>query len=268
MKKVLEIVNLYISIGEKSILKNLNFVVNEGDCVCILGSNGEGKSTILKAIMNHYLIEINKGEIIFENTNITNLSSEERSHLGIFLIYQNPIEIEGINQLDLYKSILNENNKKTNIANLYKTVKKNLEKINLNEDILEREVNVNFSGGEKKKNEIMQMLLLDPKLILVDEIDSGLDVDSMKTICGILKQELKIGKTIIFITHNKQMIEELKPNKVLLLFDKKIVKEGDYNFGLNVINDGFKKTLQSLNINVKKNKEKIDICVGDHFAKR
>ena len=266
MKNLLSLKNITISLDNKVIIDNLSLNVDNGDCVCILGQNGEGKSTILKAIYGYYGVELKKGSISFDGKEINSLDAADRCKLGIFTIHQNPVEIDGVNQLEFYRTILLENGHKTNISNLYKNINKNLEIVNLNNDILQRDVNFNFSGGEKKKNELIQMLLINPRLILIDEIDSGLDVDSLKTICSILIEEQKKGKTIIFITHNKMMIESLKPNKVSLIYNKGIVHSGDYNFGLEIINDGFTKTYKKLGINIEK-KQVLDACIGGNFEK-
>ncbi len=267
MNNILSLKNLDIKIDKKNILNNININVKPGECIAILGQNGEGKSTILKTIMGHYATSVGKGEIVFKDKIINELKSFERSNLGIFLINQNPIEIEGLKTIDFYKSILNAKGTKLKTIEFYKIIEANLKLVNLNQDILERDFNLGFSGGEKKRNEIMQMLLLDPQLILVDEIDSGLDVDSFKIIIDILKKELKKGKTLIIVSHNKELIKQLQPNKIYLLANQTIVHKGDYEFAMDIMENGFKKILNKLGI---KNQDKkiLGTCIGEHFAKK
>ncbi len=267
MNNILTLKNLDIKIDKKNILKDININAKSGECIAILGQNGEGKSTILKTIMGHYSTSIGKGEIIFKENLINNLKSFERSKLGIFLINQNPIEIEGLKTIDFYKSILNAKGIKLKTIEFYKTIEKNLKLVNLNQDILERDFNLGFSGGEKKRNEIIQMLLLKPELILVDEIDSGLDVDSFKIIVDILKQQLKNGKTMIIVSHNKELIKQLQPNKIYLLANQTIVHTGNYDFAMDIMENGFKKVLNKLNIK-DQDKKILGTCIGEHFVKK
>jgi len=221
---MLNIKNLNIKINEKQILKNINILINTGETVCIIGKNGNGKSTLLKTIMGHYSTEITSGEIYYNNKLINSLGVDEKVNLGIYLANQNPIEIQGINQLEIYKAILNKNtNLKT--LELFRKIDKNLKKVGLPNEILERYLNDGFSGGEKKKNEIMMMELLNPELIMLDEIDSGLDATALDSILKILKEEQN-KKTIIYITHQMKIIKELTPDKIIILGNETIIKSG------------------------------------------
>lgn len=248
--------NLSIFIDEKLIVEDVNLSLNKGDVVAILGPNGHGKSTILKSIINHYSIN-KKGQIFFNQNNITNKSPDEISRLGIFYSLQYPLEIPGITQLDLYKSILNVKAKEPlKISEIYLTISKNLKMLNFNNDILNRAINEGFSGGEKKKNEIMQMLLQDPELILLDEIDSGLDIDTFDNIAKIIVEQKKKGKTIIFISHNQKMVDILKPNKVIVMANGKIIEEGNIQLAKQIFKSGFKKYFNDKNIQLKKESNK------------
>lgn len=226
---MLKIDSLKVNIKDKNVLKNISLEVDDGDVVAILGPNGHGKSTILKSIFNHYAIEKKSGRIIFNNIDITELSPDEISKLGLFLCVQTPDEIQGVNMIDFLRSISNaHSNDGVKISDLYNNIENSLKKLNLNRDILKRSVNTNFSGGEKKKSEIMQMLLINPQLLLLDEIDSGLDVDSLNDIINIINEwrsENK-SKSIVIVSHNEKIFNRIKPNKVFVIQDGEIKLSG------------------------------------------
>ena len=251
----LKVKNLNVYIDTKQILNDINFNINENDVIAIIGPNGHGKSTILKSIINHYSLT-KEGSIRLNSNEINNLTTNQIANLGIFYCSQNPVEIPGITQLDLYKSILNNiNNEPLKIGQMYLQISKNLKKLNLDESVLERYVNVGFSGGEKKKNEILQMLLLDPNIILLDEIDSGLDIDTFNIISNIVLEEIKKNKSVVFVTHNYNLINKLNPNKVLLVVNGKIVKEGDKNLADEIFNIGFNNYFKKNNIKIDRQKQ-------------
>ncbi|MGL4950673.1 MAG: AAA family ATPase, partial [Mycoplasma sp.] len=185
---------------------------------------------------------------------------------GIFLANQNPVEIPGITMLDFFKSIYEEVNQKTNLLEFYKIINGILKTVNLNEDFLSRSINEKFSGGEKKKSEMAQMLLLKPDFIMLDEIDSGLDFDATKTIIDILLEEKKQKKTIVFVSHHDNLIKQLLPNKVILLANKKIVQTGDMNLANDILSMGYKKYLSKLGI-TSKAQNSIGTCMGRINAK-
>lgn len=217
---MLKINSLKVNIKDKNVLKNINLEVGKGDIVAILGPNGHGKSTILKSIFNHYSTEKKEGQIIFNNVDITNMSPDEISKLGMFLCVQTPDEIQGVNMIDFLRSIANSHSKEgVKISDLYNNVENSLKKLNLNREILKRSVNTNFSGGEKKKSEIMQMLLINPKLLLLDEIDSGLDVDSLNDIINIINEWFEQDKerSVVIVSHNERIFNRIKPNKVFVV---------------------------------------------------
>lgn len=253
---MLKLEKLFININNTDILFDINISINNGDIVAILGPNGHGKSTLLKSIMGHYTTQIKSGKILFNNLLLNEMLVNERADNGIFLANQNPIEIPGISNLDFYKSIINTRNKKINIGELFKLINKNLERVGLKEEVLKRSINDGFSGGEKKKNEIMQMLLLEPKLIMLDEIDSGLDIDSINNITKIIKEEFNEEKILMYITHNDNFILNLKPNKVILIANGKIIKIGDYELAKEIYKVGYDKYLKNNNIIIS-NKEKV-----------
>ena len=217
---MLKISSLNVNIKEKNILKNIDLEINEGDIIAILGPNGHGKSTILKSIFNHYTIEKKSGKITFNNIDITDMSPDEISKLGIFLCVQTPDEIQGVSMIDFLRSVANSHSEEgVKISELYKNIESSLKKLNLNREILKRSVNTNFSGGEKKKSEIMQMLLINPQLLLLDEIDSGLDVDSLNDIINIINEWYSQDnkKSMVIVSHNERIFNKIKHNKVIVI---------------------------------------------------
>lgn len=262
---MLKIDNLSIMANNSLILDKLSLTVEAGDVVCILGQNGEGKSTLLKAIMGHTEYIMTKGNILYNNILLNKLSINERAHLGIFMANQNPIEIEGISMLDFFKSIYQEYHQTVNVLSLYKTIDAILKKVGLPNDVLTRSINVGFSGGEKKKSEMAQMLLIAPKLILLDEIDSGLDIDATQTITNLLLEAKANKKTIIFVTHHEELIKQLQPNKVILIANQHIVAQGGMSLAEQITQHGYKQTLAKLGI--KKAPKTVNDCVGKHFEK-
>ena len=191
----LEIKNLLVEIKEKQILKNINLEIEKGKVNILLGPNGSGKSTLLNSIMGDPKIKITQGKIFLEKENITHLKPNERAKKGIFLAFQNPPEIEGITILSFLKNSYNSiKNKDLDVVNFVKILDKKMKELNLNKEFRNRYLNFGFSGGEKKKFEILQMLLFEPKYILLDEIDSGLDINSVMLVNQILKKLIKKKK--------------------------------------------------------------------------
>ncbi len=263
---MLNLRDLNIKKDENVILKNVNLKIENGDVVCILAQNGVGKSTLLKSIMGFNNIYDISGEIEYNGLDISNLSINQRSNLGIYLSMQDPVEITGIKQIDLYRTIFQDRYNTSNTIELYKKLDGILKQVEFNEDFLQRNVNEGFSGGEKKKNEISQMLLLDPELIMLDEIDSGLDFDTRTLIANIIQEQIKKNKTIIFISHQPEMIKSLQPNKVVLLGDNRILKVGDYQFAEEILSKGYKKVLKEFGV-VEKTKM-MGSCIGGHFNEK
>ena len=260
---MLKISNLLVKSSNNIIINDINLDINEGDVVCILGQNGQGKSTLLKSLMGFSNLFDITGSIQINGQEIINKSIDYRSNIGLFLSYQDPIEISGIKMIDYYRTIFQKKYNTNNILKMYSIFENILKVVELNQDFLSRSINDGFSGGEKKKNEIAQMLLLNPNIIMLDEIDSGLDFDTTNLIINILKHEINKKKTIIFISHNLSTIKELNPNKVVLLANKKIVALGDINLAIKVFQKGYKKTL--LEYGVKEEAKVVNECIGGHF---
>ncbi|MCX8075009.1 MAG: Fe-S cluster assembly ATPase SufC [Clostridia bacterium] len=227
MNTLLEINNLHTKVEDMQILKGLNLKINEGEVHVIMGPNGAGKSTLANTLMAHPKYTITEGNIIFEGEEINNLKADERAKRGIFLSFQYPEEVPGItveNFLRTSKSLTSAN--PISILNFRRLLKEKMALLKMDESYAKRYLNVGFSGGEKKKNEVLQMAILEPKLAILDETDSGLDVDAIKTVSegvGLLSDS---KRSIIIITHHNKILQYLKPDYVHILIDGKIVKTG------------------------------------------
>lgn len=225
MSNLLAIKNLNIKIEEKNILKNINLQISEKQIHAVVGPNGAGKSSLLHSIMGSNLSKTTAEEIKFLNEDIKELAINERSKKGIFLAWQNPQEIEGLNQLDYFKSIINAHREKPiSLLELYKYVQDTIKTLNISNDFINRYLNVGFSGGEKKKNELLQMMFLKPKLCLLDEIDSGLDVEAVKMVAKILFSFIENNKcSIIVVGHNQTFFNYLKPTHLHIIINHQII---------------------------------------------
>lgn len=237
----LVIKNLYVNSGDKQILKGINLEVNKGETHVIMGINGSGKSTLLNVIMGDSNYQIIKGDISFNNENILNLSVDERARKGIFMAFQNPFEIPGITNSEFIKEALqSRSNKRINLFSFIEEYEENSKKLKMDKDFPHRDVNLGFSGGEKKRNEILQMLMLKPKLALLDEIDSGLDFDAIDLVGKNIKDEIEKGMSCILITHQQRIIDYLNPDYVHIINDGKIIKTGDKTLANKINEKGFK----------------------------
>jgi Fe-S cluster assembly ATP-binding protein len=225
---MLNIKNLTTQVNDKIILNNLNLTINKGETHIIMGPNGAGKSTLANVILGHPKYTVTSGNISFEDEDITNLKTYERARKGIFLSFQHPEEVNGISVENFLRtSKASIDGKSPSIISFKKTVQLNMEQLNIDATYSKRYLNVGFSGGEKKKNEILQMLTLNPKLAILDETDSGLDVDAIKIVSeGISKFKSK-DNSILIITHNPKLLQKLKPDFVHVLVKGTIVESGD-----------------------------------------
>ena len=228
---ILEIKELKASINENEILKNLNLQVNKGEIHAIMGPNGSGKSTFSKVLAGHPAYEVLSGEILFKGRSVLNLEPEERSHLGIFLAFQYPIEIPGVSNEDFLRLAYNAKqkfNKDSEVDPLefLSIINQKLKLVDMSPVFLSRNVNEGFSGGEKKRNEILQMTLLDSELSILDETDSGLDIDALKVISNGINKFMTKDKAIILITHYQRLLDYVKPDFVHVMQNGKITKTG------------------------------------------
>lgn len=228
---LLEIKNLQVSINDNEILKNLNLTVNEGEIHAIMGPNGSGKSTFSKILAGHPAYSVLGGDIIFKGSSILDLEPEERSHMGIFLAFQYPIEIPGVSNEDFLRLAYNSKQKFYNRPEVdplefLSIITEKLKLVNMSAAFLGRNVNEGFSGGEKKRNEILQMILLDSQLTILDETDSGLDIDALKTISNGINNFMSPDKSIILITHYQRLLDYINPTYVHVMQNGKIIKTG------------------------------------------
>ncbi len=236
-----ELKNIEIKIENKVILDNINFTAEPGDIIAVIGPNGAGKSTLFKAIMNHYSTNVSRGNILYGNKDIKELPTDEIARLGFYYFPQNPIELEGVKVIDLYKLIVNNSSsKKNDLFELYSKTSPLYKQLGLDQEILNRDNNFSFSGGQKKKNELIQMMLFNPSVILLDEIDSGADVDTIRQMGNIINQTKK-DKIILIISHHQELLELIKPNKTILIANNIVCNAGDYDFLMTTLKDGFSK---------------------------
>jgi Fe-S cluster assembly ATP-binding protein len=241
---LLQVKDLRVSINENEILKNLNLTINKGEIHAIMGPNGSGKSTFSKVLAGHPAYSVLDGEIIFKGSSILNLEPEERSHLGIFLAFQYPIEIPGVSNEDFLRLAYNSKRKFSNKPEVdpiefLSIINEKLQLVNMSTVFLSRNVNEGFSGGEKKRNEILQMILLDSELAILDETDSGLDIDALKIISIGINKFMNSSKSILLITHYQRLLDYIKPDYVHVMQNGKIVKTGSAELAKELESKGY-----------------------------
>jgi len=246
-----EIKNLGVLVSEKEILNNFNLEINTGEIHAIMGPNGVGKSTLSKVIMGDKNYKVKSGDILYNNSSILNLDTSERSKLGIFLAMQNPIEIDGVTNQDFLRTAISiRNGKNIGLYDFILKSEKALDELKMDRSMIHRNLNSGFSGGEKKKNEVLQIKLLQPKLIILDEIDSGLDVDSLKIVAENIKKykDENSNTSIIIITHHPKILEYLNPNFVHIINNGHIIKTGNYDLALEIEKVGYNNYIKEANI--------------------
>jgi Fe-S cluster assembly ATP-binding protein len=232
MNTLLSLKNLDASIDSKKILKNFNLEIQPNEIHVIMGPNGSGKSTLSKVLAGHPAYSVDNGSISFQGKNLLEMSPEKRSTEGIFLAFQYPIEISGVTNYDFLRLAYNQKRKYENQSELdpieFMTLTQTLiDKLKIKPEFLNRDLNEGFSGGEKKRNEILQMLLLNPKLVILDEIDSGLDIDAIKIICEAIMNNFNKNSSLLVITHYPKILDYLKPTHVHIMIEGKIIKSGN-----------------------------------------
>ena len=245
---ILEIKNAELSIDNKKILKGLSLKVNEGETHAIMGPNGSGKSTLSYMLAGRDGYELDNGSITFDNTDLTQLSPDERSNLGLFLAFQYPVELPGVSSTNFLREIFNSRKKylgENELSHLdfIKHLRKVAENLSIKDEMLKRYVNFGFSGGEKKRFEILQMALLNPKISVLDETDSGLDVDALKIVSEGVNNLKDKKNAVVVITHYQRLLDYIKPDIVHIMSDGKIIKSGDADLALYVEKNGYSEIL-------------------------
>ena len=241
---MLEIDNLTVAIqeNEEQVLKHLSLTIKPGEVHAIMGPNGVGKSTLSKVIMGHPDYQVLEGSIRYQGQDITSLATDERARLGIFLLMQDPAVIEGVTNSECIRTALNErSDKPVNLYQFIKQMNEKMDSLHMDKTMMHRFVNQGFSGGEKKKNEVLQLSMLEPDFIILDELDSGLDVDSLKLVCQKL-QDYKQGHpncSMLIITHYARVLDLLKPDYVHQMMEGAIVKTGDITLAYDIEKTGY-----------------------------
>ena len=241
---MLEIKNLHAMVGKNPILKGVNLTIREGEIHAVMGKNGSGKSTLSNIITGKEGYDITSGDIKFENQSILDWSPEIRSLNGIFMSFQYPVVMPGVNNTYFLKAALNAKRKyngeeELDAASFLKLIKEKLKELKMDPSYLQRAVNDGFSGGEKKRNEILQMLTLEPKLALLDETDSGLDIDALKIISDGVNKSRSSKRSFLVITHYQRLLKYIEPDVVHVLIDGSIVKSGDKDLALQLEEKGY-----------------------------
>ncbi|HXH20279.1 MAG TPA: Fe-S cluster assembly ATPase SufC [Chitinophagales bacterium] len=241
---MLQIKNLKVSVEGKEIIKGFNLTAHAGEVHAIMGPNGSGKSTLAAALTGREGYEVTGGEIIYNGKNLLELSPEERAREGVFLAFQYPVEIPGVSMANFMKAAINEIRKHRslpplNAVEFLKLMKEKMKLVEMDEKLLSRSVNEGFSGGEKKRNEIFQMAMLEPKLAIMDETDSGLDIDALKIVANGVNQLRNQENIFLVITHYQRLLNYIVPDFVHVLFDGKTVKSGKKNLALELEEKGY-----------------------------
>ena len=241
---MLEIKNLHAKVEEKDILKGINLEIKPGEVHAIIGPNGSGKSTLASVITGKEEYEMTDGQILFENENLEDVSPEERAHKGIFMSFQYPIEIPGVTTTNFIKTAINETRKaqgekEMSAKDMLQKLREKCDLLDIDQKFLSRSINDGFSGGEKKRNEIFQMAMLEPKLAILDETDSGLDIDALKIVANGVNKLKSKDNAVLVITHYQRLLDHIVPDFVHVLFDGKIVKSGGKELAFELEEKGY-----------------------------
>ncbi|EOB0721065.1 Fe-S cluster assembly ATPase SufC [Staphylococcus aureus] len=242
MASTLEIKDLHVSIEDKEILKGVNLTIYTDEIHAIMGPNGTGKSTLSSAIMGHPSYEVTKGEVLLDGVNILELEVDERAKAGLFLAMQYPSEITGVTNADFMRSAINakrEEGQEINLMQFIKKLDKNMDFLDIDKDMAQRYLNEGFSGGEKKRNEILQLMMLEPKFAILDEIDSGLDIDALKVVSKGINQMRGENFGALMITHYQRLLNYITPDKVHVMYAGKVVKSGGPELAKRLEEEGY-----------------------------
>lgn len=244
---MLEIKDLHVCVEEdpsEKILKGVNLTINDGEIHAIMGPNGSGKSTLSKVVAGHEAYEVTQGDILFNGESILELEADERAHLGIFLAFQYPVEVPGVTNKNLLRQAYNtiaqeQGREELDPLQFEDHAREQLKLVDMKEEFLERSVNAGFSGGEKKRNEIFQMAVLQPKLSFLDETDSGLDIDALKIVANGINELSNEDNAVVLVTHYQRILDYVTPDYVHVMIDGKIVKSGDKDLAIKLEEEGY-----------------------------
>ncbi len=242
MPSTLEIKDLHVSIEDKEILKGVNLTINTGEIHAIMGPNGTGKSTLSSAIMGHPSYEVTKGEVLLDGVNVLELDVDERAKAGLFLAMQYPSEITGVSNADFMRSAMNAQREEGNEINLMQFIKqldKQMDFLDMDKDMAQRYLNEGFSGGEKKRNEILQLMMLQPKFAILDEIDSGLDIDALKVVSKGINEMRGDEFGALIITHYQRLLNYITPDHVHVMYNGIVVKSGGSELAKRLEEEGY-----------------------------
>ena len=265
----LTIKNLHVNVEGKQILKGVDLEIKSGEVVALLGPNGHGKSTLFNAIMGHPRYQITEGSIFFDDTDVLSLSTDERSKLGILLGMQLPSEIPGVINSDFLKAAVNARREKPiSTYNFYKLLDSATKELKMPFDLATRSLNEGFSGGEKKRNEILQLELLQPKIALLDEIDSGLDVDAMQVVADVIKKEQKEGRGFLVISHYARLYDLIQPTRAVVMINGRIVVDGGPEVFKRIDQTGYEFIKTELGIEIEKEDQEMNkVSIGSCAVK-
>lgn len=250
MPSTLEIKDLHVSIEDKEILKGVNLTINTGEIHAIMGPNGTGKSTLSSAIMGHPSYEVTQGEVLLDGVNILELEVDERAKAGLFLAMQYPSEITGVTNADFMRSAINakrEEGEEINLMQFIKKLDKEMDFLDIDQDMAQRYLNEGFSGGEKKRNEILQLMMLEPKFAILDEIDSGLDIDALKVVSKGINQMRGDEFGSLIITHYQRLLNYITPDHVHVMFGGKVVTSGGPELAKRLEEEGYEWVKEEFN---------------------
>lgn len=265
----LVIKNLHTEVEGKEILKGINLEINEGETVALLGPNGHGKSTLLNVIMGHPKYTVTQGSITLDDKDVLSMTTDERARAGLFLGMQYPSEVPGVINSDFLRAAVNSRKEKpVSTYQFYKLLDKATKDVKMPFDLATRSLNEGFSGGEKKRNEILQMILLEPKIAMLDEIDSGLDVDAMQIVADVIKQEQAKGRGFLVISHYARLYDLIQPTRAVVIINGKVVIDGGVETIKKIDSTGYEFIKTELGIEIAKEEAKMNtVSIGSCAVK-
>ncbi len=265
----LTIRDLTCSAENNRILNKTNLTIKKGECLALLGPNGHGKSTLLNVLMGSPHYQVEEGCITLDGEDLLSLSTDERSKRGLFMAFQNPPDVPGVVTMDFFRSAINAHREKPiSLYEFYKMTNSSYESVGLDSQMASRNLNEGYSGGEKKRNEILQMLLLKPSLALLDEIDSGLDVDALKNIADVINTLREEGTTFIIVSHYDKLYDLVKPDHTAIMVNGNIALEGDQTLATRISKEGYSFLEREYNIPLEKRDNILGFCAVKETVKK